>query len=204
MATVLERLVANDPTLTELDLTRSGLGNYKAEKLAEVLKTNTVLRSLDLSSFNGGLLIGEAVAEALKVNSTLTHLNLRGNTLVSTLMGLDLQGNRVYMSSVGAIAQMLEVNTSLKILDLGACRIGPSGMRDIAVAMSSNSTLVSLDLRYNLGTHLDYNFRGMADIGNGDYETIKKLVDCNANNAKMRELRFFGKLYENLLKIKEN
>ena len=45
---VLQRLRENDPTITNLDLTRNDINDQGAEALAAALQHNTTLTSLDL------------------------------------------------------------------------------------------------------------------------------------------------------------
>eukprot|EP01028_Stygiella_incarcerata_P003669 TRINITY_DN1763_c0_g1_i7.p1 TRINITY_DN1763_c0_g1~~TRINITY_DN1763_c0_g1_i7.p1 ORF type:complete len:125 (-),score=24.95 TRINITY_DN1763_c0_g1_i7:442-816(-) len=73
----------------------------------------------------------------LEKNSSLLRLNLRSNRNV---------GN----AGLVRIAEALEINTSLKTLDLSDCEIGSITAIRIAEMLEKNSSLLNLDLSYNI------------------------------------------------------
>ena len=92
----LNRIRANDPQLTHLDLSGKGLYYWNIIELCYVLASNATLTSLDVSLNQ----IGDAGAQALAANTKLTSLNVR-----STLIG-------------AAGAQALAANTTLTSLNV--------------------------------------------------------------------------------------
>jgi Ran GTPase-activating protein (RanGAP) involved in mRNA processing and transport len=77
----VKRLKANDPSLTELNLTAKSIGDDGAKAIAEALKVNTVLTSLSLDDNSIGDDGAKAIAEGLKVNTVLTRLDLDNNSI---------------------------------------------------------------------------------------------------------------------------
>ena len=79
-----ERLRSNDNTLTNIDLSDTGMGEKGGTEVAKALLTNTTLTMLDLP-YTGISGIGEKggteVPKALLTNTTLTQLGLDGNKL---------------------------------------------------------------------------------------------------------------------------
>lgn len=83
----LEALItalANNQTVTAIDLSRNPLADEGAEMVANMLKTNTTLREVNLCKteiVNKGFI---ALANALPKNNTLTSLNLKYNKMEQT------------------------------------------------------------------------------------------------------------------------
>lgn len=74
---ILERLQADDPTLTSLSLEANQINDADAAYLAQALKDNTTLTDIDLG-YNRISAVGvEHLARALKDNIQLTSLSLR-------------------------------------------------------------------------------------------------------------------------------
>jgi len=104
----IERVVANDPTFTRINLNSNALFNALADdhalNLAKALASNGHVTEVKLSdcgiSSNGAL----AFAETLKVNSTITHL--------------DLSNNKIDNSGILAIVEALRHNNALLELHL--------------------------------------------------------------------------------------
>jgi len=73
----------------------------------------------------------------------------------TSLQTLDLSGNYIKIDDNVAkvIAQVLEQNTSLKILDLSDNEISDSALKIIAAALARNTSLTTLDLETD--THTD-------------------------------------------------
>ena len=87
---------------------------------------NSALKSADL----GGNDIGDegviAISEALKTNSTLTELGL-GSSSRST--------NKIGPAGAQALADMLQVSSALKVLDLADNDIGKAGAAALAAVL---------------------------------------------------------------------
>ena len=77
----IERLNANDPELTTLELKNANLRSEGAGLLAQALKSNSTLKYMELKGNNLGDEGVQLIAEALKNNSTLEFLGLGYNNL---------------------------------------------------------------------------------------------------------------------------
>lgn len=104
----IERLKANDPTLTTVDLSNNAVLQMKGKELfpqlGEALANNTVCQELILVGCMVNDFACEQLGEALKKNSTLVVLNLENNNV----------GN----DGAIAIARSLAVNRGLLLLNL--------------------------------------------------------------------------------------
>ena len=144
---VLNRIRANDPQLTHLNLSNKGLTYWNIIELCYVLASNATLTSLDVSSNQ----IGDAGAQALAANTTLTSLDVSYNQIGgagaqalaanSALTALNVSSNHIG----GAGAQALAANTTLTALNVRGNNIGNAG----AQALAANTTLTALDVRGN-------------------------------------------------------
>ncbi len=132
-----------------------------AHYIAQVLRNSSIIRVLYLCSIGGSGL--KSIADALITNSSLVELSLRrcfvkiteenGPVLKemlqrnSYLEALDLYGNPV-VSDTGAIfiAQGLKQNSSLRVLNVGSCRIGDEGVKSLSEALVENDSLKELEL----------------------------------------------------------
>ncbi len=128
----LERLHANDPSLTVLSLYDNQIGPAGAIALADVLRTNTSLTRLYLDGNQIGDAGAVALAEALRTNTSLTTL--------------DLHANQIGPEGTVALAEALKVNTSLTTLDLRYSQIGPGRAHALAEALRTNTSLTELNL----------------------------------------------------------
>lgn len=103
---ILAQLSENDPSLTDLDLTRNAIGDAEAASLAGALRWNTALTRLDLTDNDIGCYGAKDLGKALRQNTTLTELRLCENPLADCGCG------------VNVIADALFWNTTLATLDL--------------------------------------------------------------------------------------
>ena len=128
----------------ELILSKNEIGDAEVAVLAEILRVNNkVLESLALEGNPIGNFGAECLAEALMTNTTLRSLGIyfkkpRSRREIS-----------IRADGAGHIARALKVNTSLLTLDLNGNKIGDRGATEIARALLENCTLESLDVRYN-------------------------------------------------------
>lgn len=82
----IRRLTSNDPTLTELDLSRHNLSAADGARLADALAINSTLITLDLR-FNDLKNEGAArLAKSVLLNSTLTELSLASNDITDPIL----------------------------------------------------------------------------------------------------------------------
>ncbi|KAL9975259.1 hypothetical protein ACROYT_G012402, partial [Oculina patagonica] len=163
-------------TLTDLNLSRNGIGHPGAGSLSKALTVNTTLTHLDLSGNRIGDFGADSLSNALVVNTTLANLNLICNrignsgagslsdalTVNTTLTHLVLSRNTIGDSGAGSLSKALTVNTALAHLDLSENRIGDSGACSLAKALTVNTTLAYLDLSRNSIGHSGAGFLSKA------------------------------------------
>jgi Ran GTPase-activating protein (RanGAP) involved in mRNA processing and transport len=183
---IIERVRANDPTLTTLCLNYDAIGAHETKALANALSSNTTLTKLSLHSNRIGSDGAKALANALSNNTTLTELNLWENNIGddgtealanalssnTTLTNLILRDNRIGNTGAEALADALKSNTTLTNLDLEKNTIDNDGAKALADALSSNTTLTNLILRNN----------GIGNTG------VEALADALKNNASVTSL----------------
>jgi len=75
---IIHRLISNDSSLTNLDISNKSLEDAGAILLAGALKENTKLTNLNISNNNIKVEGAKALAEALKTNKTLIELKNEG------------------------------------------------------------------------------------------------------------------------------
>jgi len=78
---IIKRVASNDPTLNEVYLWESQIGDDEAIALADALKTNTSITYLYLDGDQIGSVGTIALAEALKTNVSTTKLCLGYNQI---------------------------------------------------------------------------------------------------------------------------
>ena len=147
------------------------IGSTGAVSIFRSLEHNTSLEEVDLSE-NSRLAVGNseavgcAIERMLNVNRTLKVLNLsdcglNGLVAITHIFGslehntsleeLDLSGNSQLAEgdseAVGcAIERMLNVNRTLKVLNLSDCGVTDSIVEHILTGMTKNTSLVKLDI----------------------------------------------------------
>jgi len=145
----LAQAIKNHPNLTRLELGCTLVLDEGVAALANVIANSSSITTFALFGQPGDICEGGFVlAEALKLNSSITSLVLRD---------LTMDGHQL-----GCFGDMLEVNSTLTLLDLSNRRSkdrADSGMRKIAHALrKKNTTLRILHMRKNgicgEGTHL--------------------------------------------------
>ena len=143
----LDRVWANDPSMTHLDLNNRDLSYWNIIELGYALAGNMTLSSLDLS----GCQLSIASIQALIPIITLTSLNISYNQ-ISDAGALALAANTMLTSlnisnnQIGdAGAQTLAANTTLTSLNVSNNQIGDAG----AQALAANTTLTSLNVSSN-------------------------------------------------------
>jgi hypothetical protein len=119
-----------------LNLSSSSLGRKAGLAIAKFLEGNTRLERLDLKENDIGSEAIVAIARSLETNKTLQKLFL-------------LNTNGVWPQPVApeagqAFAKALEVNTTLRLLDIQMLNLGKPGIDSIGRALEKNSTLQNL------------------------------------------------------------
>ncbi len=145
-------------TLTSLDVGGNRIGDAGGEALGELL-SDCALLSLDCWNNQLGQAGGLAIASAVATNRTLKFLNLGGNSIgfdavhvlanalgetSSALTHLGLYGNAVQDDGALSLAAAIESNSALRVLDVGANRIGPRGTCALATALVQNCSLTDI------------------------------------------------------------
>jgi len=159
----IKRLLSNDPTLQELDLSKNKIGDRGAKCLGKALTINSTLQVLFLYDnkigYRGAAYLADALA--IRINSTLKLLDLRNNkigdggakclanTLAknSALQKLSLSKNNIGHDGAECLANALATNSTLRDLCLFENNIGDRGAECLANALATNSTLQRLYLR---------------------------------------------------------
>ena len=187
---------SNKYTVTELILSKVGIGPRGGVLLAEPLSTNQTIVHLDLER-NGLSAIGAcAIFKALATNTTIRKLNMslndvkaatsKGNDEATRALGDALQNNStltdllLVRSGLGPkggtnLAEGLTNSTSLLRLDLVGNDIMADGGQAIGEALKTNTTLRDLNLRWNR-------------IGCGGDRGILSLADALRANASLQRL----------------
>jgi hypothetical protein len=170
-ATHLEELLVRNTTIRTLNLCSNYVGDESVQLIANGLTNNTTLESLNLYFNRIGVDGVRHLMTALERNSTLHSLNLGWNqemgsvglNLVlnalkdnSSIHTLSLQGNAFGDENVPVLCEMLQVNTTLRSLDLKHCGIRTvSAISSLTESLGSNTTLRKLNIQ---------------DINEGDYD----------------------------------
>lgn len=160
---IIERLKANDPTLTKADLWNKQIGDKEATALASALASNTTLTTLVLSYNRIGSVGAIALAEALKLNTTLTEIYLGQNQI-------DIAGAK-------ALANALKLNTTLTTITLQDNEIDDAGAKTLASALEHNTTLTEICLQRDI----------MGDGGTGALKHIRLITIRNKGIKQLRD-----------------
>ena len=134
-ATTLAEVLKKNRTLKLMDVSHNSIGQEGAIALAEVLKENKVLQKLDISTNSIGRGGATALAEALTENKTLQWLNIRFNCI----------------GQMGAVvlAEMLKVNISIQWLNISNNSIRREGASALAEMLKENKILQQLIISSN-------------------------------------------------------
>ena len=133
---IIQRLLENDKTLKELDLSRNEIDNADLRELDLALQNNTSLTSLNLRSNQIDDLGARILANVLQKNKSLLKLDLGVNDI----------GNK----GVRAICLTLKENSTLEWLNLMNNEVDNSGAKELSIMLKKNGTLLYLDLSFNL------------------------------------------------------
>jgi Ran GTPase-activating protein (RanGAP) involved in mRNA processing and transport len=155
---LLKRLKDDDPSLTDLNLSRHALdGLFIFTYFTSALMANSRLQTLCLSKNHFSADQVATIATALEGNVALLSLVFEDNGL-----GPD---------SAVEVARILR-RSALKTLNLAGNRILDAGAKAIADALPANSTLTSLNLEYNDITSLGVESVSQALMQNASLEEL--------------------------------
>ena len=156
--------LAKNSKITHLDLSGTYFG-YFGDGLAHLFKKNSTIEDIRLAStwMDAGQAI--KIFDGLAENKTIKSIDLSGNYILrsekamealanvleknTTIMNLNLRGNRSRNGSLEGFAQALSYNTGLKNLNLESCKCGDDEAIALADALKQNSTLTHLNLNLN-------------------------------------------------------
>jgi len=144
-------------------LFNKGICDTDVERIAEIMKTNSVILELNLGSNQIGDSGALALFYALIMNSTVCVLHLHRNKIGdggavilaeamktnTCLRELYLGDNIIGDIGAEALAQAIETNNTLHKLNLRGNKVGDSGAQAIAKSLQANTTLFMLDLDGN-------------------------------------------------------
>lgn len=171
LATTIERLQQNDPTLTSIKYMNHHftpieefLNSDDAIALADALRGNAYVTSIHIESSHNLNEGGVAIVNVLKNNDVVTSLTLRENRFDNkaiiaisellkvnkTLTTLNLCGNHLNASGIIILCEGLKKNTSVRNLHLGYTNMRDDGVIALGQALEVNKTLkyISMDGNY--------------------------------------------------------
>ena len=122
--------------VTCLDISGNNIGDDGIAHLATALQANTTMKILDISRNRGITSYGaKSLGRALSVNSSLEVLDIRYTSIGD--------------EGVAHIASGLQTNTTMKELIAKRCAISCNGAESLGRALSVNSSLVVLNIKFN-------------------------------------------------------
>ena len=162
-AITLVKVLKENTTLQELDVSINSIGEGGATALAVMLKENRTLQHLDVSSNSIGERGATALAEMLKENTTLQQLTVGNNSIGEggatalaemlkenrTLQQLNVSDNSIGGGGATALAEMLKENRTLQQLNVNGNSIGDGGATALAEMLKENRTLQQLHVWNN-------------------------------------------------------
>ncbi|XP_009884015.1 PREDICTED: tropomodulin-2 isoform X1 [Charadrius vociferus] len=153
----LQRIKANDPSLTEINLNNiKNIPIPTLKEFAKALESNTHVKTFSLAATRSNDPVAIAFADMLKVNKTLKSLNVESNFITGTgilalidalkqnesltEIKIDNQRQQLGTAVEMEIAQMLEENS--KILKFGYQFTKQGPRTRVAAAITKNNDLV--------------------------------------------------------------
>ena len=136
------RSLEHNTSLEELDLSgNSQLARGDSEAVGcaieRMLNANTTLKVLHLSSCGLNTGVASHTFRSLEHNSSLEKLALSGNSQLA-------EGDSVAVGC--AIEKMLNVNRTLKVLNLSSCEVTDPIVKHILTGLMKNTSLVTLNV----------------------------------------------------------
>ena len=177
----IERMLNANRTLKVLNLAECGFTSEVASYFANGLAQNHSVTKMVLHSNNIGSAGAVSIFRSLEHNTSLEELDLSGNSQLAKVDG----------EAVGcAIERMLNVNRTLKVLNLHDCGLDSAVATHIAAGLSRNSSLAELDIGLNHSLKL-----------NGSTTSIPKegcmyVLKALYNNTSLKKLDISGNSLE--------
>ena len=157
---IMEAL-ANMSTLQIFNICNCQISDEVATNIAAVLKNNcTALTKVDISSNNFNSNASIEILEALKTSYNLKMFKINGNRMsdeAAESIAIILRNNLhlvevdvalEHFTSINVVTS-LKNNTSLKIFNIGSCRITEEVASEVALIIANNPGLTELDLYGN-------------------------------------------------------
>ena len=162
----LSQMLQVNKSLTHLDLSKST--NFLESEICcifEGLQHNTALLKLNVSctGITATDPVSKSLTTMLQLNKSLTHLDLSSNKTFSdsgaccifealqsadtTLVNLNLSNCGMTVSAIESLTKMLQINKSLKFLNISRNHLSDSGAQCIFQCLQHNATLIKLSLR---------------------------------------------------------
>ena len=158
-------LIKNN-TITHLDMSHNKITNHGARLLSKLLGENSVLTTLNLADNQIHAEGGRYLARGLRENDSLLQLNLRLNRLMDEGCSLLLEGMRdnftlidLNIGSNGAGSQAAQIlfailrdpEHGVETVDISGNELNAEHFEQMRLALATNSSLTSLDMRRNPG-----------------------------------------------------
>lgn len=180
--------LAENTSLTVLDLSQCILSDFAAYCLGEALDRNSTL--LKLTVYCEAPIGWYFLSCELAVSTSLSVLNLvlvnqyaffrhdpfsalclaamlENSKNAGVLSILNLRGSRIDDEGAAAVALALKEDSPLRSVNMGACNLGFDGIAKIAQALSGNNTLTTLRVDYNdlgRGVEMFSSFGGLIEL----------------------------------------
>ena len=136
----IERMLNVNRTLKVLNLAECRLTSEVVSYFANGLAQNHSVRKVTLHSNNIGSTAAVSIFRSLEHNTTLEELDLSGNSQLA-------EGDS---EAVGCtIERMLNMNRTLKVLNLNDCRLGITVVTHIAAALAHSTSLTEVNIGRN-------------------------------------------------------
>ena len=198
IGSALQRMLTQNSTLQVLKLHRCGITDGIGKMIGNGILMNNSLRVLDISDCKVGSNGALSILQSLRHNTSLKDINFSGNrklternsvavanmfyemlTQNTTLHVLRLHRCGICDVIGSRIGEALNVNRTLKCLDVSYCRIKFGGALSILKSLEHNTTLIKLDLSQN------------SHLANDDARTLHNMLKrLLAKNVTLLEFRY--------------
>jgi Ran GTPase-activating protein (RanGAP) involved in mRNA processing and transport len=174
-------MLAINGTLMELGfLGNEDVGDKRVIEIADEFEKDSSQTVLKIRDFKVGVRGAKRIGELLKTTVSLEELNL-------------LFDNWIGDVAASLIAEGLEKNTSLKVLNLEGCGISDEGAKRIGQMLEMNGTLIHLNLEenYSIGDE------GAIRIAEGlEMNTSLKILDLEGCQIGSKGAKRIGEMLE--------